>query len=90
MSRRKLFRYEGGSSLTGRPSLKGGVFLDNKSNKSADPVNDAGGPVERPGERGCLEGGRGGEQASRAGILVNANNQCGNRHLRILAHFWNT
>ena len=44
-----------------------------KSNNSADPMHDAGGPAEGPGERGCLEGGRGGEQASRAGLLVNEN-----------------
>ena len=44
-------------------------------NNSADPMHDAGGSAEGPGERGCLEGGRGGEQASRAGLLlVNANN----------------
>ena len=40
-----------------------------KSNNSADPMHDAGGPAEGPGERGCLEGGRGGEQASRAGLM---------------------
>ena len=38
---------------------------------SADLLNDTGGPVEGPGERGGLEGGRGGEQASGAGLLVN-------------------
>ena len=72
MSRRKLSRYE---HRTGDHRIEGSVCLkieeEEKTFISADHLNDTGGPVEGPGERGGLEGGRGGEQASGAGLLVN-------------------
>ena len=63
-------RKRGGGSYPFRRPFQEGVGLEIKSNNSADPVNGAGGPAEGPGARGCLEGGRGGEQASRAGLLL--------------------
>ena len=65
MSRRKLSRFE---------AILMGLEINFKN--SADSVNGAGGGGEGPGERGCLEGGRGGEQASGAGCFDNANNKC--------------